>query len=254
MSDPDSLQPSRDGSGGAQFLTTRWSIVLGAADSSGPEAQGRALESLCREYWYPLYAYLRRSGKGQADAEDLVQGFFHRFLQRKDFKRAKPERGRFRSYLLKSLKNYAANEWHKENAAKRGGGVTPCSLDEDYEERYEREPLDLETPDSLYDKSWATSMLDKVLAKLGREYAALGKAGLFDSLRGHLAGHARQSGVADYLEIAEEHDMTKSAVTMSVRRMRQRYGELLRREIAGTVANPDDVEAEIRLLLQALAA
>ena len=254
MSDSDPSLPSREEARNAQFLTTRWSVVLGAADSSGPEMQGRALESLCRDYWYPLYAYLRRSGKSQADAEDLVQGFFQRFLQRKDFKHATPDRGRFRSYLLKSLKNYAANEWEKANAAKRGGGLIRFSMDEDYEGRYEREPADLATPDSLYDKSWASSLLDKVLNKLAGEFAASGKEKLFRSLRGHLAGHGRQGGATEYSEIAEQHGMTTPAVTMAVRRMRQRYGELLRREIAGTVASVEDVEEEIRFLLQALAA
>ncbi|MGI9240901.1 MAG: RNA polymerase sigma factor [Verrucomicrobiales bacterium] len=235
-----------------QFLTTRWSIVLGAGDSSGPDAQRRALEQLCHDYWYPLYAFLRRSGKSQVDAEDLTQGFFERFLTREDFKRATPERGRFRSYLLTSLKNYVASEWHKENAVKRGGGSSVFPIDADLERRYGCEPSHGVTPETLYEKSWANAIIARVLAKLSQEFAAAGKSGLFDSLRGHLGG--AKGSDSNYAAVAESHGMSVGAVTMAVRRMRARYGELLRRDIAETVSSADEVDDEIRFLLSALAA
>jgi DNA-directed RNA polymerase specialized sigma24 family protein len=244
--------PDPDAPVDGQFLTTRWSIVLGAGDSTGPEFQQRALEQLCRDYWYPLYAFLRRGGKNQADAEDLTQGFFERFLRRKDFKRATPEKGRFRSYLLTSLKNFAASEWHRESAAKRGGGAAVFPIDADFEGRYVQEPSDGITPETLYQKAWASALLDKVLARLAKEFSVSGKGEFFESVRGHLGGS--KSADSNYADIAGSHGMSVGAVTMAVRRMRVRYGELLRREIAETVDGSLEIDDEIRFLLSALAA
>lgn len=153
--------PNPDAPVDGQFLTTRWSIVLGAGNSSGPDAQRRDLEQLHRDYWCPLYAFLKRSGKSQIDAEDLTQGFFERFLKREDIKRATPEKGRFRSYLLTSLKNYVASEWHKENALKRGGSSFVFPIDADLEQRYGCEPSHGVTPETLCEKSWARGRLPR---------------------------------------------------------------------------------------------
>lgn len=233
------------------FLTTRWSIVLNAGDSRADEAQNEALERLCVDYWYPLYAFLRRGGKNQEDARDLTQGFFERFLMRKDFKRADKGKGRFRSYLLSALKNYAANEWRKEHRQKRGGEAQRIPIDPDLENRYGREPEDTATPEALFQRSWATSLLDIVRAKLEQEFAGAGKTELFDSLQEYLGGSGGDT--ASYLEVAEKHGLSVGAVTMSVRRMRQRYGTLLRQEIAETVAGPEEIDDEIRFLMGVLA-
>lgn len=253
MASPDG-QPSHHPSVDGRFVTTRWSMVLDAGDSLAPEAQHAALERLCRDYWYPLYAYLRRSGRSEPDAQDLTQGFFARLLEQGNLRGLERGKGRFRSFLLKSLKNYVTNEWHKENALKRGGGAMAFSIDQDAEERYVREPACSETPEVLFQRAWARTLLERVMQTLSDESAAVGRAKLFHSLRSCLSGRKQNQEAARYSLIAEEHGMTVGAVTMAVRRMRQRYGDLLRKEIADTVDSPDEVDDEIRFLLSSLAA
>lgn len=248
MANEEQEQPQMFASRDGAFPATRWSIVLGAGVTC--QDRNQALETLCRSYWYPLYAYLRRTGKSEEDAKDLTQGFFVRFLNREDFKRADQEKGRFRSYLLKSLKNYVANEYRKENAQKRGGDAIQFSIDEDVEDRYTREPADNTTPERLFEKSWAVSVLTRVFSNLENEYARTGKEALFQSLRSHITG----SGEVSYADVAQRHDLTVGAVTMTVKRMRTRYGQLLREEITETVADGDEVDDEIRFLMGALAA
>jgi len=188
-----------------QFLTTRWSVVLSAGGQTDEE-RAEALEQLCFDYWYSLYAYLRRSGRSEEDAQDLTQGFFQMFLRRGDFQRANPEKGRFRSFLLTSLKNFVANEWRKERASKRGGSVERVSMDDELERRYVREPADEATPETLYERSWANSVLVIVQTKLEEEFRKTDKLELFKSLREHLGGG--KGGGARYAEIAAAHELT----------------------------------------------
>lgn len=227
-------------------------MVLNAGNSLTPEAQSEALEHLCHDYWYPLYAFLRRSGKGEADAKDLTQGFFERLLYRKGLKHLQEKGGRFRSYLLTALKNYVATEWHKDHAQKRGGGTVRFSIDDDAGAQYDREPAAQHTPETLYHRSWAFALLLRVKEALSQEYDHAGKTALYQSLQGFLGGKSRLDSES-YLEVGERHGMSEAAITMAVKRMRRRYGELLRNEIAHTVSNPDEIDEEIGFLLKALA-
>ena len=199
--------PSRDrpSSQGQWFTTTHWSVVLAACDSASPHAT-EALEKLCRTYWYPLYAYVRRQGHSPEDAQDLTQAFFERFLERKSWQQARRERGKFRSFLLTSLKHFLINEWKRRVARKRGGGVPLVSLDSVVAERlYSREPADKLTPEKLYERSWALTLLEQAHARLREEYAAEGKSKRFEMADQFLPGAsselsyaeaARQLGVA----------------------------------------------------------
>ena len=231
------------------FTTTHWSVVLKAADTASPAAK-EALETLCRNYWYPLYAYVRRQGHGPEDAQDLTQEFFARLLERKDLQRADPGRGKFRSFLVVSLKHFLANEWHRTHTVKRGGQYSMISWDaERVEQRYQREPFHEQTPEKLYDRVWAASLLDQVHQQLRAEYAAAGKGGLFEALQVYLSGETDSSRYADF---AAQHEMTESAVKMAVLRLRRRFSALLRELIAQTVSGQGEVEEEMRDLLSAL--
>lgn len=232
----------------AQFHTTHWSVVLAAGQTSSPRAH-EALEKLCRAYWYPLYAYVRRSGRTAHEAEDLTQEFFARMLE-KDFPAGiKPEGGKFRSYLLTSLKNFLVNEWASRQTAKRGGGKTMLSLEDlGAEARYQSEPADQATPERLFERRWASALLDQVRQGLREEYAAEGKDRLFESLRPSLTGAAQS---IPYDALAVQLGISEGAVKTAVYRLRKRYGELLRSEIAQTVDRPEDVEDEIRCLIEA---
>lgn len=237
---------------GPQFHTTRWSMVVLAGQD---DAQGhRALAELCRIYWYPLYAFLRRQGRDRESARDLTQGFFTRLIEKADLARVETGRGRFRSYLLAGLKHFAANEWHKEQASRRGGGqaILPLELDLDLdgaEQRYRLEPADPTTPERLFDRRWALTLLKTVLDRLQEEMQARGHRQRFEHLKVFLEGDG--SGPA-YEDLARELSMTPGAVKVNVHRMRKRFRELLRQEVAQTLADPEDAGDELQHLLEAL--
>lgn len=234
--------------GDAAFLTTHWSVVLCAQGDSALAQE--ALEKLCRSYWRPLYVFVRREGYSPEEAEDLTQEFFARFLARKDFESARREKGRLRSYLLASLKNVLANEHHRATAIKRGHGELPFSLEEIREsERFDLEPAEKLTAENIYERRWATEVLDQVLAQLEEEYRSAEKLSLFQRLKLLLTdepGHPSQA------EIARETTMTENAVKQAFHRLRIRYRELLRAQIAHTVATVDEIEDELRHLIAVL--
>jgi RNA polymerase sigma-70 factor (ECF subfamily) len=231
------------------FVTTRWSVVVSAKEKDTPDA-ARALEQLCREYWYPLYAHIRRLGRSPADAEDLTQSFFARLLEKDWLAVAERERGRFRSFLLGSLKHFLANEWDKARAQKRGGHVQIVPLDAPTgEARLQHEPAGGSAPDGEFDRRWALTLLDTVLAQLEHEYIANGKGRLFEGIKGTLSDE--RAGIP-YPRLATELAMSEGAVRVAAHRLRQRYRELLRNEIAQTVATPAEVEDELRHLFAAL--
>jgi len=233
----------------AVFATTHWSVVLSAGDRRSPESS-RALETLCQTYWYPLYAYVRRTGRRPEDAQDLTQAFFERLLEKDWLSAADQKRGRFRSFLLSSLKHFLANEWDRMSAQKRGGHLRILSLDaQSAETRFHREPADTASPDKAFDRRWALTLLDTVLSRLQTEYASEGKSKLFETLKGTLGGDRAS---APYARIARELESSEGAVKVAVHRLRQRYRRLLRSEIAQTVEKEADVEDELRHLFAAL--
>lgn len=230
------------------FATTHWSVVL-AAGHGGSSAASEALEKLCRTYWYPLYAYVRRRGSDVHEAEDLTQEFFARLLDKNSLAGIKREGGKFRSFLLTALKHFLINEWQQRQTAKRGGGKPIISLDElDAEKRYQFEPADSATPELLFERRWAATVLDQVMRRLRERYTADGQAELFEALQSCLTG-AKQT--LAYAKLAAKLSTTESAVKMAVHRLRKRYGECLRAEIALTVNSPAEVEEEIRCLIAA---
>ncbi len=232
------------------FATTRWTVVLSAGRKSSPQA-AVALEELCRTYWFPLYAYVRRQGESKEDAEDLTQAFFARFLAKNYLEGLRSERGKFRAFLLAALKHFLANEWDKARRQKRGGGVAPLALDwQDADTRYQLEPADRLSPDKLYDRAWAVTLLERVIARLRAESAAEGKAGLFDPLKPFLM--VGQNAIP-YAQAATGLGMAEGAVRVAVHRLRRRYRELLRAEIAQTLADPAQVAEELRALFSAFA-
>jgi len=229
------------------FETTQWTLVVAAGDSQHPDSRA-ALSDLCQSYWYPLYAYLRRRGYSQEDAEDLVQGFFTQLLDKGYLKAADKERGRFRSFLLTAMKNYAANEWDRKKAQKRGGATTTLSLDfETAEGRYHIEPADERTPEQEFDRGWATAQLEQVLDRL-RTDAGQGGEERFELLQGFLTGEGEE---IRYQDVAERLGMTEGAVKVAVHRLRQRFGTVLREEVSRTLSDPTDVDDEIRHLFAA---
>jgi RNA polymerase sigma-70 factor (ECF subfamily) len=228
------------------FGTTRWTVVLAAA-THGASQHGDAFAELYLAYWPPLYAYSRRRGFSAAEAEDIIQDFFTRLVRKESLSGLQREGGKFRSFLLKSLDNFLANEWDRGQALKRGGGQRPLSLNvEEGEARFALEAADAETPESLFEKRWAFTLLEQVTDRLRDEYAAANKRELFDQLRGHLQGD--RSG-PPYATIAAQCGMTEGAVKVAVHRMRHRYGELLREIIARTVGSPAEVDEELRYLI-----
>lgn len=235
--------------GSDQFRTTQWSVVLAARADGVPEAH-EALASLCQKYWGPLYAYVRRRGYSIEDAQDITQGFFATFLERDSVREATPERGKFRAYLLAALKHYMVSEWRREQAQKRGGGQAPLSLDFDAaESAYGLEPADGRTPESIYERRWVLELLARILERAEAEYADAAKDALFQALRPCLAA---EENMRPYGEVAAELGMSEGAVKVAVHRLRKRFGELLRAEIAHTLREPGDVDSEIRLLFSAL--
>lgn len=232
------------------FATTHWSVVLTASKEGTPESAA-ALENLCGTYWYPLYAYVRRRGYSPEHAQDLVQEFFGRLLQRKWLPRADPHRGRFRSFLLVSMNHFLANEWDRAQAAKRGGGVRFQLLEgANGEQRFADESQLARSPEEVYEQRWAMTLLQTVLARLRAEAGAAGHAEQFEKLEIFLTGEKR---TATYAEMATRLGTTEGALKMAAQRLRRRYAELLREEIAHTVERADEVEDEIRHLLGVLA-
>ena len=233
----------------AHFLTTHWSVVLAAGQLSEPSAAG-ALEKLCATYWYPLYAWLRCRGHGHHDAQDLTQAFLVHLLDRDRLQKPTPEKGKFRSFLLASLKNFLTNEWDKTQALKRGAQFTFISVDEEMgESRFRIEPSHDAMPDKAFEQSWAMTLLELVLGQLKQEYARADKSALFDALQGYLSG---DKGGVPYVEMAARLNLSEAALKMSVLRLRRRFGELLRAEIAHTVTRPEEIDEEIRALFAAV--
>jgi RNA polymerase sigma factor (sigma-70 family) len=248
---PSAGRPVPSGtSAGDIFATTHWTVVLAAGRRSTPQAE-KALEELCQVYWYPLYAYVRRHGRSREDAEDLVQGFFARLLERNYLEGVSSEKGRFRAFLLSALKHYLANEQDRAMRQKRGGGQKALSLDwQDAETRYQIEPADQLSPDKLYDRAWAVMLLEKVIGRLRDECVAEGKAALFERLRPFLM---LGKSAIPYPQAAAELGLTEGAVRVAVHRLRRRYRELLRQEIAQTLSDQGMVEEELRTLFNAFA-
>jgi len=235
--------------GPREFGTTHWSLVVAAKPDEASQTHARkALEELCRAYWYPLYAFVRNRGYSSSDAQDLTQSFFARLIETGGFASADPERGRFRSYLLGAMKHFLANEWHRAQARKRGGGATFVELDAlEPEARYALEPARSTDPDAGFDRQWAQESIDRALEKLQAESETGGKRELFEALKGSLTGEEPPRG-----ETAARLGMTEGAVKVAVHRLRKRYRELLRAEIAETVSDPSDIDDEMRHLVAAL--
>lgn len=241
--------PDPPSAGGGRFTTTHWSLVLAAAGTE--DSQGReALARLCQIYWYPLYAFVRRQGHTPHDAQDLTQEFFARLLEKDYLGGVDRSKGRFRSFLLAALKHFLSKEWARAKALKRGGGHAPAPLDATgAENRYRCEPQDNATPEKLFERRWALTLLDLVLTRLSEEYETAGKRALFEQLQGCLTGDRH---LLPYGELAARLGMTEGAVKVSVHRLRRRYRRLLRDEIAQTVAGPAEIDDEIRQLFSAL--
>ena len=245
----DNPADSTNGSRAEVFDTTHWSVVLQASANDSPQA-AEALASLCRAYWYPLYAYVRRQGHTMEDAQDLPQDFFARLLERKYLRRADRKRGRFRSFLLTSLKHFLIDEWSKANCEKRGGGRQFISRDAEMTEtRFQAEPADDRTPDKAFQRRWALVVLDRVLDQLQSEFVAAGRGQVFEELKSCLSGEDNESS---YAEIGRRLGMTEGNLKVTVHRLKRRYRELLRKEIAMTVEDPKAIDEEIRELLAAL--
>ena len=231
---------------GGVFPSTHWSVVLSAAAGGAPHAED-ALARLCKAYWYPLYVFLRRRGCSPEESEDLTQEFFSRLVHKEFLAGLTQEGGKFRSFLLTALTRFVANEWSRERAQKRGGGKAVISIDADAETRYGRELADHVTPQTLFERRWALTVLDRVLARLRQEYSAAGKQELFSRLEGCLPG--AQSPVA-YAEAGAALDIKEATLRMAALRLRRRYGQLLRAEIAATVSSPTEIDEEIRYLIR----
>ncbi|MBC8352986.1 MAG: hypothetical protein H8E66_13405 [Planctomycetes bacterium] len=230
-------------------MTTRWSVVLAAGHQSSPHAK-RALESLCQAYWYPLYAFVRRRGKQPETARDLTQEFFATLLEKDYLNSADRERGRFRTFLLTVFKRFLANEHQREQAQKRGGGYSVVSIDvDDGERRLSLEPSHHWTPEDEFERRWAVTLLEQVLGCLQADYESKGKGPLFDRLKPFLTV---EDDTESYEKIAADFEMTVGAIKVAVHRLRQRYRDLIREEVASTVANEDDADDELGQLLAAI--
>ena len=235
--------------GQSAFALTRWSVVRAAGGSNASAARD-ALTSLCETYWYPLYAFVRRRGCASDEAQDLVQGFFARMLEKNDFVGLDPKRGKFRAFLLACLKHFIANERDRANALKRGGGKAPISFDAgEAEQRYKLEPTDDTTPERLFERRWAIELLDQAMSALRQEYEKAGSLAMFDHLKSQLTDAGKTARNAD---IADELGMTEAAIKKAAQRLRQRYREAVRAQIEETVTSQEEVEEEIRDLFDAL--
>lgn len=238
-----------DQGAGAVFSSTQWSAVLlaGAANAPGSHV---ALEKLCRTYWPPLYAYVRRQGHAAADAQDLTQQFFARLLENRSLRLADPERGRFRTFLLSSLKNFLISEWQKTRAQKRGGLQPPVSIDgAEEEQRFLAELTDGLTPERIYQRRWALALLEKVFVRLQESVGQDARAPLFQALKPHVCGDTPPEG---YAGLAAQLGMSEGAVRAAMKRLRDSYRRLLREEVARTVASASEIDTELRELVAAL--
>ena len=246
-------ETGHDGVGGrdrsGKFPTTQWTEVLAAGRTDSPQG-ARALERLCQTYWYPLYAFIRRRGYDPHTAEDLTQEFFAGLFERDALSGVSQERGRFRSFLLASVTNVLRNDWDKRNAQKRGGGRRIISFDETSpEERYRSEPVDGITPERLFERRWALLLVERVLKRLEAEHASKEEHEFFEAVRPFLIEEADAAARA---RVAAQLKMSEGALKVALHRFRRRFGELLRREVAHTVGSQEEVEAEIRHLLDVL--
>ena len=231
------------------FHTTCWSVVLAAGRDSHTDESVRALETLCQTYWYPVYAFVRHRVGDEHQAQDLTQSFFERLLEKRTLANADPDRGRFRAFLLTACGRFLANEWHKANAQKRGGGMQVLSLDFDAAAtRYSIEPADNLTAELLFEQQWAIALIDSVLTRLRQEFADRGSEEQFEQLKTFLTG----AKAARYAVVAESMETTEGAAKVAVSRLRARYREMIRSEIAQTVDSPDEVEDEIRRLFEVI--
>ncbi len=240
---------TESGSADAWFKTTHWSSVLHAADSNDPAAEA-SLACLCQTYWYPLYYYIRRLGHSPEDAQDLTQEFLARLVHKDYLKGVKQEKAKFRSFLLVALKRFLANEWDRAHRLKRGGGQELVSFDaQGTENRFLAEPMEEMPPEKAFERRWALTLLSQVLSRLETEFCASNKAPLFEELKGLLSGE--QTG-SSYAELGQRFGMSESNVKVTVHRLRRRYRELLREEVAATVSSPQEANEEIRHLFAAL--
>jgi RNA polymerase sigma-70 factor (ECF subfamily) len=232
-----------------RFATTRWSLVLAARNSATPNARD-ALATLCQAYWYPLYTFVRRRGHDADEAQDLTQAFFVRLLEKDYLQVVDQAKGRFRSFLLASLTHFLHNEYDRARAQKRGGGRDPWSLDfRDAEGKYRLEPADLQTPERLFERRWALTLLEQVLARLQDEWTQSGRGELFERLKAYLL---EDPNAVPYAETAKDLKTSEAAIKMAVHRMRKRYRALLHEEIGRTVDDPSEIGNEIQALFAAL--
>lgn len=231
------------------FATTHWSVVLRAGETHSPESSA-ALERLCRNYWFPLFAFIRRKGHREEDARDLTQQFFASLLARKDLRTVRASKGRFRTFLLAAMTHFLSNERDRAHAAKRGGGQVPVSFDEMTPEELRRyEPATHLTPDKLFDQRWAMTLLGTALTRLREEMESAGKAQQFQALKTFLTNEPDEG---DYATVARRLGGTNQSIAVAVHRLRQRYRALVRAEVAHTVSSPIEVEEEMRHLFAAL--
>jgi len=232
-----------------QFTTTHWSVVMAASHQDNSESMA-ALEILCRTYWYPLYAYIRRRGYEPADAQDLTQELFARLLSRHYLRAVDHRKGKFRSFLLAALEHFLCNEWRRSNTQKRGGHFAFVSLEnESAEHQYLQATIANHSPEQVFDQQWAITLLERAVAKLQKQFVEAGKGPLFEHLKIFLTG---EKPSISYAELAGKLNLTEAALKMAVSRMRQAYGEVLRAEIANTVSEPEQVDEELRALFAAL--
>ncbi len=236
--------------GGSSFPTTRWTLILESRNKLEPDGTA-ALNALCQGYWYPLYAYIRRKGHSHEQASDLTQEFFTQLLSGTFFERANPDKGRFRAFLLTALRYFLNDEYDRSSAAKRGAGIVreplPFSID-DGERFYSREPHHDETPERIYERRWARAVLDRVVTAMRAEFERHGRLDHFLHLKVYLMGQAD----VPYAALAQKLEISESALKSGIHRFRKRYRDLLREEVAATVADPNDVDAELKYLLSAL--
>lgn len=232
-----------------EFATTQWSVVRAAADSDVETARS-ALEELCQIYWYPLYSFVRFQGEDSSTAADLTQAFFADLLQRQDIKKVDPDLGKFRSYLLASLKNFLNNQWDKKRAQKRGGDRLKISLDfHDADQRFLETPADGLSPEQCFERQWALTLLDRVRSAVRTQFSKRGKAHVFDTLQVFLAGKNQESTIA---QAANRLGMTEVATKVAIHRLRTQFGEQLRAQIQATVATESEIEDEIQHLFEVL--
>lgn len=247
MDHPKPAAPQKNAVEG--FPVTRWSLILAAGEQNNVSHRN-ALAELCQSYWYPLYAFARRQGKPHEDAQDLTQAFLLRLLERDDLNSAEREKGRFRTFLLAAFKRLLIDDWRKTRTQRRGGDIEFVELDTSWgQQRFDREPESPLSAETLYDRGWALTVLDCVNSRLQQAYATAEKQNLFTQIRPLLLGNANES----YAEVGDRLGLSEGAVTMAVRRMRTKFGELIREEVSHTVADPDDVNDEVRWLMTVLA-